>query len=128
MARVVHFEIHTEDAPRAIQFYEQVFGWQFTKWSGPMEYWMVITGADQEPGINGGLTIRRGACPQKGQPVNAYVCTIQIDNLDAILNKAIGVGAEIALEKMPIPGVGWLAYVHDPDGNLIGLMQNDTSA
>jgi predicted enzyme related to lactoylglutathione lyase len=29
---------------------------------------------------------------------------------------------------MPIPGVGWLAYIKDPDGNIIGLMQPDPKA
>jgi hypothetical protein len=37
-------------------------------------------------------------------------------------------GAEIALPKMPIPGVGWLGYIKDPDGNVLGLMQPDVSA
>jgi predicted enzyme related to lactoylglutathione lyase len=29
---------------------------------------------------------------------------------------------------MPIPGVGWLAYVKDLDGNILGIMQNDPAA
>jgi hypothetical protein len=35
---------------------------------------------------------------------------------------------ERALAKMPIPGVGWLAYVKDTEGNLFGMMQNDPNA
>jgi hypothetical protein len=27
-----------------------------------------------------------------------------------------------------VPGVGWLAYVKDPDGNICGIMQADSSA
>ena len=33
-----------------------------------------------------------------------------------------------ALPKMPIPGVGWLAYLKDTEGNVFGLMQSDPSA
>jgi predicted enzyme related to lactoylglutathione lyase len=29
---------------------------------------------------------------------------------------------------MPVPGIGWLAYVKDPDGNILGLMQSDANA
>jgi predicted enzyme related to lactoylglutathione lyase len=28
---------------------------------------------------------------------------------------------------MPVPGVGWLAYCKDPEGNIFGVMQNDPS-
>ena len=71
---------------------------------------------------------RRGPRPTDGQPVNAYVCTVEVPDLDARLEKAAVSGAELALPKMPIPGVGWLAYVKDPEGNILGLMQPDPSA
>jgi predicted enzyme related to lactoylglutathione lyase len=29
---------------------------------------------------------------------------------------------------MPIPGVGWLAYCKDTEGNIFGLMQADPKA
>ena len=35
-------------------------------------------------------------------------------------------GGTIALPNMAVPGVGWLAYVKDPDGNLCGVMQMDS--
>ena len=38
MPRVIHFEIHAEDPERAVTFYQRVFGWTCTKWSGPVEY------------------------------------------------------------------------------------------
>jgi uncharacterized protein len=30
--------------------------------------------------------------------------------------------------KMPIPGVGWLAYFKDTEGNIVGVMQPDANA
>lgn len=127
MARVVHFEIHAEDPARAIKFYEAVFAWQFTAWGGgEAEYWLIKTGEDGTPGINGGLVRRRGAID--GQAVIAYVCTVDVENLATTLAKAKQLGATEALPTMPIPGVGWLAYVKDTEGNLLGLMQADPSA
>jgi hypothetical protein len=29
---------------------------------------------------------------------------------------------------MPIPGIGWLAYIKDTDGNMLGLLQPDEAA
>jgi predicted enzyme related to lactoylglutathione lyase len=29
---------------------------------------------------------------------------------------------------MPIPGVGWLAYGKDTEGNIFGIMQSDAGA
>ena len=55
MPRIVHFDIPSDNPERAQKFYSQVFGWKFDKWNGPMEYWMVNTGDDKQPGINGGL-------------------------------------------------------------------------
>src|SRR5438128_828489 len=73
--RVSHFEIHADDPERAIKFYSDLFGWQFKKRDGPMPYWLVTTGPDSEPGINGGLMKRMGPGPADMQLVNAYVCT-----------------------------------------------------
>jgi predicted enzyme related to lactoylglutathione lyase len=61
MPRPIHFEIHADNPSRAIKFYETLFGWQFTKWEGPMEYWLITTGSGGTPGIDGGLVKRMGA-------------------------------------------------------------------
>jgi predicted enzyme related to lactoylglutathione lyase len=128
MARVVHFEIHADDPERAIRFYQNLFGWHIQKWDGPMEYWMVVTGKDPEPGINGGLMRRHGPPPTAGQAVSSHVCTVQIADIEACLKQIPAEGGEIALPRMPIPGYGWLAYGKDTEGNLFGVMQPDANA
>ncbi len=128
MPRVVHFEIHATNPEKAIPFYEQIFGWQFGKWNGPEEYWLILTGPDGQTGINGGLMRRRGPAPAEGQPVNSYVCTIEVPALDEFLGQVTSSGGTVAAPKMAIPGVGWLAYAKDPDGNIFGMMQPDTTA
>jgi predicted enzyme related to lactoylglutathione lyase len=126
MPRVVHFEIHAADTERAVNFYTTLFGWSFQKWEGPMEYWLVTTGPDDQPGINGGLVRRQGEID--GQAVIAYVCTVDVENLDSSVQTALDNGGQIALPKMPIPGMGWLAYCKDTEGNIFGMMQNDPNA
>ena len=126
MPRVVHFEIHAGDPARAINFYEKVFGWTFNKWDGPMPYWLVTTGPDDQPGINGGLVQRQGEID--GQAVIAYVCTTGVENVDASVATVVANGGTIAVPKMPIPGMGWLAYCKDTEGNIFGMMQPDPTA
>src|SRR4051794_21018353 len=126
--RIIHFEIHAANPERAVAFYQTLFDWKITKWAGPMDYWLISTGPDGTPGINGGLVLRRGPAPAEGQPVNAFVCTAAVDDVDASVQKALAHGGALALPKMPIPGVGWLAYVKDTEGNILGLMQNDPNA
>ncbi|HPT75026.1 MAG TPA: VOC family protein, partial [Methanomassiliicoccaceae archaeon] len=55
MPRVIHFEIPAEDPERAVEFYKKVFGWKIDKWEGPIDYWLVMTGENDEPGINGAI-------------------------------------------------------------------------
>ena len=126
MPRVIHFEVHADDPDRAIRFYSTLLGWHFTKWAGPMDYWLIKTGAPEQPGIDGGM-VRRHAGPG-GDKVIAFVCTVDTPNLDEYLTKAAALGATIALPRMPIPGVGWLAYIKDPEGNILGMMQPDAAA
>lgn len=128
MSRVIHFEIHAENPERAIGFYQGVFGWQFQKWAGPMDYWLITTGDDKDKGINGGMIRRMGPPPTEGQAVNAYCCTIQIPAIDEYVAKIVKAGGTIALPKMAIPGIGWLAYFKDTEGNITGVMQHDPQA
>jgi predicted enzyme related to lactoylglutathione lyase len=126
--RVIHFEIHADNPERAIAFYQSVFAWKFTQWGGPVEYWLIVTGPDDQRGINGGLLRRRGAGPIEGQAVNAYPCTVDVPSVDEWLGRITTAGGTIALPKMPIPGIGWLAYGKDPEGNILGIMQMDPAA
>ena len=128
MSRVVHFEIHAEEPDRAIRFYTQLFGWEFKKWEGPVDYWLIVTGPKTDAGIDGGLIRRRGHGPLDQQGVNAYVCTTAVTNLDETILAVGKHGGVVVVPKMPIPTVGWLAYAKDTEGNIFGMMQNDPAA
>jgi predicted enzyme related to lactoylglutathione lyase len=93
-----------------------------------MDYWLVTTGPDSERGINGGMIRRMGPAPVDGQAVNAFVCTVDVPAIDEYVAKALSLGGTMALPKMPVPGIGWLAYVKDTEGNILGMMQNDPQA
>lgn len=121
MSRVVHFEIHAGNPERAITFYQKVFDWSFQKWEGPMPYWLITTGPNDQPGINGGLIQRQGEVD--GQAVIAYICTIDVKSVDDSIGIVEQNGGTVVVPKMPIPGVGWLVYCKDTEGNIFGMMQ-----
>jgi predicted enzyme related to lactoylglutathione lyase len=132
MPRPVHFEIHASDPATSRTFYENVFGWRFQQW-GDNPYWVVVTGdgdpmsgkPSAQPGVDGGMLPRRGDPPVDGAPVNAFVMTIDVPDCDAFVEKALAAGGSIALPADDMPGVGRLAYVKDPDGNILGMLQGE---
>ena len=127
MPRVVHFEIHATDPEALIAFYTGLFGWTFTPAEG-MEYWLIDTGPKDEPGIDGGLVRRPVPGPADSPALGAYPCTVSVESVDDSLARAGDLGAVLALPKMAVTGVGWLAYIKDPDGNTLGLLETDPSA
>jgi len=127
MPRPIHFEIHAGNPERAMKFYADLFGWTFNRW-GDQPYWLVMTGDPKTPGIDGGLLPRQGPAPVDMQPVNAFVCTVDVADVAAVAARVPALGGTIAVPKMAIPTVGWLAYAKDTEGNLFGMMRMDANA
>jgi predicted enzyme related to lactoylglutathione lyase len=126
MPRVIHFEIVTDNPERAMKFYKEVFGWEFNKWDGPQDYWLVKTGEDSQPGINGGLTPKtnEGSGNTGGRITNS----IDVPSIDEFSNKISMEGGKVLSPKMPIPGVGYLAICEDTEGISFGIIQYDRNA
>jgi predicted enzyme related to lactoylglutathione lyase len=121
MSRIVHFEVPADNPERAQKFYSQALGWEFTSFGGPMQYWLVKTGATGTPGIDGGLMQRQ----EKGQGPMLVAGVASIDKSIEQVRKA---GGTQVVEKMAIPGVGFCAYFLDTEGNCFGIFQDDVNA
>ncbi len=119
MARVVHFDLQADNPERTAEFLRQAFGWEVTKWEGPMDYWLIMTGPQSEPGIDGGLSKREGGYA----PV-----TLAVTDLEEALAAVKAAGGAVAMAPEPIPGVGMLATITDPEGNIIGLLQPEAGS
>lgn len=117
----MHFEVHADEPDRAIQFYESTLGWEFAKWGESDEYWLISTGPQNEPGINGGLMRRQ--FPLSGDGVKGFVCTVQVESIDDIASKVEGNGGKISIPKFSVPGVGWVGYFEDTEGNSFGALE-----
>jgi uncharacterized protein len=130
MGRPVHFEIQADDIERAKTFYAAVFGWTYQDYGAVAgsPYWGIVTGADDEPGINGGLMLRPVPVAGGGQGANAFVCTIAVDDYDAIERTILEGGGRVAIAKTALVGMAWQGYYLDPEGNTFGIHQSDPDA
>lgn len=130
MSRVVHFEIHADDVERAKTFYTAAFEWSFDDYSQftGSTYWGLVTGPDDQPGINGGLLQRPAPAPAVGQGTNGFVCTMEVEDYDAMERRILDAGGQVALPKSALPGMAWQGYYLDTEGNTFGIHQPDPEA
>jgi predicted enzyme related to lactoylglutathione lyase len=115
-----HFAVHAGDVNRARKFYEQAFGWQFTA-CGPPGFFLIKTGTDEDPGVQGALQGRREVVA--GKPMFAFECTLGVDSIDETIKAVEANGGKIVMPKFHIPTVATLIFFEDTEGNVVGAMQ-----
>ncbi len=120
MPKIVHFEIPVDDPQRAAAFYRDVLGWAVSRY-GEQPYWLVRAGEAGEPGADGALVGREDLH-------QSPVLIAGVRDIDDVLSRAQNSGGELLQGKLPVPGMGWSAYIRDSEGNTIGFFQPDTTA
>jgi predicted enzyme related to lactoylglutathione lyase len=121
---IKHFAIHADDIPRARAFYEKAFGWRFKPW-GPPGFYLIQTGTDEDPGVQGALQGRREVVP--GKPMFGFECSLGVDSIDDTIAAIEANGGKIVMPKFHIPTVGTLIFFEDTEGTVIGAMQYEES-
>ena len=119
--KVEHFEINADDPLRAKKFYEDVFNWKIEKWEGPVEYWTIAAGDEDEAGIDGGLQRRE-------HPSDQIFNYISVSSVDKFSKKIEENGGSLDSPKITVPGVGHFYMFKDTEGNKLGIMEEDRSA
>ncbi len=109
---LVHFEIGCRDKARTAEFFSKLFEWN-TQESGPAT--MIDTAAGA--GINGHIT------SLGHEPHNYVTVYVEVDDVQAYLDKAVALGGKAILPVITIPQ-GQFSWFADPDGNTIGLWKN----
>ena len=113
---VVHFEIGGPDDGPLLRFYGELFGWRLSRVAGGVNYTLVDTQGGA--GVNGGIG-RSGT----GEPWASFY--VEVDDLQAVLDKAESLGAKTVLPVTEIPGMVAFAMFDDPDGLLVGLVKGE---
>jgi predicted enzyme related to lactoylglutathione lyase len=116
MNNICHWELQTSNPDKAKKFYESLFGWKLTH-EKEMNYVLVDT--IEQPG--GGLNI-----VNKVEPSGA-ILYVQVEDIEATLNKATQLGGKVITPKSAIPNIGFFGIFNDSEGNKVGLFTPSNS-
>jgi uncharacterized protein len=114
MAGALQYEIPAEQADRATNFFETVFGWAVERRGSTAQPWLLGTPRPGAP----------RACRLHGQP---GLRTIVVDDLHGTLKRIETAGGEVVVPPHAAPGVGALAFFSDTERNVWGLCEGSTS-
>ena len=110
---VVHWEIQAQDPAKLQSFYGELFGWHVDA-NNPFNYGVVDT--HSEGGINGGIAPAQGA--------NQVTFYVEVDDLQAYLDKAESLGGKTLMPPTVIPNMVTFAMFADPQGNMVGMVKS----
>jgi predicted enzyme related to lactoylglutathione lyase len=107
---VVHFEIGCRDTAKTQAFYSKLFDWNIQQ-HGPAA--MIATG--NSLGIQGHIT------SLGHEPHNYVTFYVNVDDLQAYLDRAAKLGGKTLVPPTEVPGMGRFAWLADPEGTIVGL-------
>lgn len=111
---VVHFQIRGKDTARLRDFYQRLFGWRMS--DGPMPGLVSI-----EPGTGGPENGIGGSLMASDHP--RVVVFVQVADIRESLAKAEALGGRRIMDPFDVPNGPTVAQAADPEGNIIGLVQ-----
>lgn len=118
---VIHFEIAADNPAKLSEFYGKAFGWKTQSMPGQNYQALHTKSSPDGPGIEGGL-VQRVAPGQRG------LNYILVEDVALYVNKVRELGGTVMIDKIVVPGQGYVALCADPDGNAFGLWQDDANA
>lgn len=118
ISTLAHVAINADDLPTSLRFYENVFGWMFSE-----DYPAFFRMASPHTVDVVAVQQRRDLLPTG--PTTGFETTIAVEDLAATLAAARASGGTVLVDPARIPGVGALAWLSDPSGNVVGAMQYD---
>ena len=121
-----YFDLTVRDLTQARIFFEKVLGWHFERFPMPYDYYRIQAGAENEPGIDGGIGAIKDAPASGGMPMTQV--TVPVLNLDEVVALVEANGGQIIEPRLPIPGIGWYATCAEPGGLRFGVIEADPSA
>lgn len=115
---VIHWEIISAEAKKLRGFYGELFNWQIND-DNPMQYGLVAS--SEGGGIDGGI----GPSLDGSGSLTIYV---QVADLEATLEKVESLGGQTVMPPVEIPNMVTFAKFSDPDGNIVGLVKEDSGS
>lgn len=110
---IVYAELHTPKTAEARSFYAGLFGWEM-KIHTEFDYTEIQPGGGPEAGL-------MGLTPHDERP--SWVTYFGVPDVEAAVERAVGLGAVLRAPKTEVPGQGWFAWLDDPTGARFALWQ-----
>ncbi|MFN8183912.1 MAG: VOC family protein [Candidatus Nanopelagicales bacterium] len=112
-------DVMTRDPERAIEFYQDLFGWTHTDQPTPMgpPYTQFFKDGQLVCGLS---PMMPGVPPEVGAFWNSYVL---VEDADAAAARAEAAGGKVTMPPMDVMDQGRMAMLADPSGAVVGLWQ-----
>lgn len=127
--KVTWFSIPADDLNRSTKFYQSAFGWKIepltVEKNDDFSFHVVVNSEgdsnyipDQRGVVNGCIVKRKIGLPSPA-------VLIEVDNLDAAIEKVKQAGGTVVSDKIPMASLnGEFIFIKDPDGNYVELFHN----
>ncbi len=113
----VHVELNTPDPKKAKEFYSKLFQWQLDEVENKEVPGGVYTTIKVGEGTGGGIM------KQVPNGPSGWLAYVLVDDIRAATKKAQSLGAEVMKDVTEVMGMGWLSFIKDPTGSILGLWQ-----
>lgn len=114
-----YFEIPVTDLDRAIKFYGDVFGYQFTQQTIHGNKMAFFPFDEEQEGISGALAKGETYKPSK----EGGLIYLHTQSIDQTVNKIKSCGGNVLFPKTSIEGYGFVAEFQDSEGNRLALFE-----
>jgi uncharacterized protein len=114
-------ELLTRDKSRAIDFYTRLLGWTIEPMNmGELGTYTVLKCGER--GV-GGIVEMKG--PDSDGQTPHWTSYVAVENIEAVVEKAVSLGARIIEPINKVPNVGKIAFIEDPTGAKIALYESE---
>ena len=111
----VHVELNSPDPAKAKAFYGKLFQWQLEDMPNPgvsdHSYTVIKVGE----GTGGGIMKQVPHGPA------GWIPYVLVDDLRVATDKAKSLGGKVMKEPFEVMGMGWISFIQDPTGAVLGL-------
>jgi predicted enzyme related to lactoylglutathione lyase len=111
------FERDPHRAYRTESFYTRVFGWDFSPFQGPEDFWPLGFDSAAET---------ENAAPSNQKPIRTISQPIAVVSLEEATLRIVNQGGRVLSAPIAIPGTGYLVYCQDAEGHPFGILESDS--
>ena len=113
----IHVELNTPDPAKAKTFYSKLFQWKLDDVPNPAVPDGTYTTVKVGEGTGGGIMKQIPGGP------SGWMAYVLVDDIREATKRAEALGANVMKDVTEILDMGWLSFIKDPTGAVLGLWQ-----